>query len=350
MAAQLTVIGGGAVGLTCALAAVDDGWRVRVYDDGPHRRAAQVAGGMLGCLGEAHPGDDELLALSAQSVALWPALLARLADPVIATAEDTLLIAGSAADRAHLDAAMDFVGVRVPGAAITALSATQLRSREPALTRAPSGGYLLAGEGAIDNRAFLSASRAALTAAGAELIERRVDRIEDVAGDTGHVLIAAGMDSSTLVPGGLPGLRGEKGEILRLRRTAESVPPPRHVIRGRWHGRDVYLVPRPTGLVLGATQYESHDHGDRSPQAGGVVDLLSDACELFPGLRTYELVEVSAGIRPMADDGLPIIGRLDERTVVAAGHGRNGLALAPGTAQRVRKLLGAGDCEERSTA
>lgn len=348
MSARLTVIGGGAVGLTCALAAIDDGWRVRLYDDGPQRRAAQVAGGMLGCIGEAGPGDDALVALSAESVVRWPALLARLGDPAVAVAADTLLIAGSAADRAYLDTAVDFVRARLPDAAITAQSVGELRAKEPALTRAPSGGYLLTGEGAVDNRALLAALRRALVAAGAELIEHRVDDVEDVAGEADQVLIAAGLDAAALVPGGLTGLRGEKGEILRLRRTAESVPPPRHVIRGRWHGRNVYLVRRPDGLVLGATQYESYDHSDRSPQAGGVADLLGDALELFPGLRTYELVEVSAGIRPMSDDGLPIVRRLDDRTVVAAGHGRNGLALAPGTAQRVRTLLGVHD-DERNT-
>ncbi|WP_422559765.1 FAD-dependent oxidoreductase [Gordonia sp. (in: high G+C Gram-positive bacteria)] len=350
MGAQVTVVGGGAVGLTCALAAIDDGWRVRIYDDGPQRRAAQVAGGMLGCLGEAGPGDDALLELSAESVARWPALLARLNDPNIVVADDTLLIAGSAADRAYLDDAVAFLQARLPGARIVAQSASELRAREPALTRAPSGGYRLTGEGAVDNRAFLAALRRRLVDAGAELVERRVDDVADLAGEATQVLIAAGLESSSLVPGGLPGLRGEKGEILRLRRTAESVPPPRHVIRGRWHGRNVYLVPRPGGLVLGATQYESYDHSDRGPQAGGVADLLTDACELFPGLRTYELVEVSAGIRPMSDDGLPIVRRLDDRTIVAAGHGRNGFALSPGTAQQVRKLLGSPADYERNTA
>ena len=350
MDTQLTVIGGGAVGLTCALAAIDDGWRVRIYDDGPQRRAAEVAGGMLGCVGETQLGDDALLALSADSVARWPALLERLGDPSVAVATDTLLIAGSAADRAYLDDAVRFVRASLPIAAIEEQSASQLRALEPALTRAPSGGYRLTGEGAVDNRVFLAAARRALVAAGAHLVECRVDDVAHLPDEGGQIVIAAGVDSSSLIPGELPGLRGEKGEILRLRRTAESVPPPRHVIRGRWRGRNVYLVPRADGLVLGATQYEAHDLADRGPQAGGVAELLSDACELFPGLRTYELTEVSAGIRPMSADGLPIVRRLDHRTIVAAGHGRNGLALAPGTADRVRKLLGTQEIDERSTA
>lgn len=340
MARELTVIGGGAVGLICALAALDDGWRVRIYDDGPARRAAQVAGGMLGCAGEARPGEDRLLALSADSVARWPGLLRRLADPAVQTATDTLLVAGSAADRAYFDEAVGVARRVIPGAEILERTAAQLRSAEPGLARTPPGGYLLAGEGAIDNRRLLDALRGALAAGGAELVESRIRRVTDVPGD--QVLVAAGLDSGALIPGGLDGLRGEKGEILRLTRTAWSVPPPRQVIRARWHSRSVYLVPRRDGLVVGATQYEAVDLDDRAPQAGGVADLLHDACELFPGLRTYELTEAAAGIRPMSADGLPVVRRIDERVVVAAGHGRNGIALAPGTARRVLELLGAG--------
>ncbi|UQE75406.1 FAD-dependent oxidoreductase [Gordonia sp. PP30] len=337
---ELTVVGGGAVGLTCALAAADAGWRVRVYDDGPARRAAHVAGGMLGCLGEAHPGEDGLLAASADSVARWPALLNRLGDPGVSTAADTLLVAGSAADRAYLDESVGFARARVPwaGGATTECTAADLRAAETGLTRTPAGGYRLSGEGAVDNRRLLTALRAALTEAGVRFHDTRVTGLAGLPGD--QVLVTAGLDTSALIPGGLDGLRGEKGEILRLTRTSWSVPPPRHVIRARWHGRNVYLVPRPDGLVLGATQYEAVDAGDRAPQAGGVADLLGDACELFPGLRTYELTEVAAGIRPMSADGLPIVRRVDERTVVAAGHGRNGIALAPGTAVRVLRLLG----------
>ena len=349
MARELTVIGGGAVGLICALSAADDGWRVRVYDDGPDRRAAQVAGGMLGCLGEAHPGEQALLAASAASVARWPALLRRLGDPAVTAAEDTLLVAGSAADRAYLDEAVAFVRGLLPAATAAEQTAGQLRAAEPGLARTPAGGYLLTGEGAVDNRRLLSVLRTALTAAGAELIDGRVTDPAEVPGD--QVLVAAGLDSAGLVPGGLPGLRGEKGEILRLRRTSWSVPPPRHVIRARWRSRNVYLVPRADGLVLGATQYEALDRADRAPQAGGVADLLSDACELFPGLRTYELTEAAAGIRPMSADGLPIVERIDRRLLVAAGHGRNGIALAPGTAAQVRDLLcTTTESEERSSA
>jgi glycine oxidase len=116
------------------------------------------------------------------------------------------------------------------------------------------------------------------------------------------------------------------------------------VIRARVHGRQVYLVPRADGVVVGATQYE---HGrDTAPAVSGVRDLLDDACAVVPALGEYEFAECSAGLRPMTPDSLPIVGRLDERTLVAAGHGRSGFLLAPWTADAIAAELkvGVGSC------
>jgi glycine oxidase len=99
----------------------------------------------------------------------------------------------------------------------------------------------------------------------------------------------------------------------------------------------VYLVPRADGVVVGATQYE---HGrDSAPAVTGIRDLLDDACAVMPALGEFELAECAAGLRPMTPDGLPIVGRLDERTLVATGHGRSGFLLAPWTAQRISEEL-----------
>ncbi len=136
------------------------------------------------------------------------------------------------------------------------------------------------------------------------------------------MVIANGIDAPTLWPG-LP-IRPVKGEVLRLRWRRGCMPVPQRVIRARVHGRQVYLVPRADGVVVGATQYE---HGrDTAPAVTGVRELLDDACAVIPALGEYELAECAAGLRPMTPDGLPIVERLDERTLVAAGHGRNGFS------------------------
>ena len=334
----LTIVGGGVIGLTCALTAADAGWRVRVLDAGTDERASWVAGGMLGSLGEGHPGEDASLALSVESVRLWPALVKRLDDPGVVTATDSLFVAASATDIEYLRHLADFVWAGQPAtdAALQSVTGRDIRTLEPSLSSRLVGGYRAVGEWSVDNRRLLEALRAAATSAGAELVSARVESLGDLGSDT-QILLAAGLGTAALWPE--VDLHAAKGEILRLRRTRWSVPPPGHVVRARLHGRAVYLVPREDGVVVGATQYEAEGIADRAPQAGGVADLLADAIEVFPGLRTYELTEAGAGLRPCTADGLPIVTRVDTRTVVATGHGRNGIVLAPGTAARVLSIL-----------
>ena len=151
-------------------------------------------------------------------------------------------------------------------------------------------------------------------------------------------MIANGIDAPALWPG-LP-IRPVKGEVLRLRWRRGCMPLPQRVIRARVHGRQVYLVPRADGVVVGATQYE---HGrDTAPAVAGVRELLDDACEVMPALGEYELAECAAGLRPMTPDNVPLVGRLDERTLVAAGHGRSGFLLAPWTAATIAAELKVG--------
>ncbi|WOC11997.1 FAD-dependent oxidoreductase [Gordonia sp. MP11Mi] len=339
MGRELSVVGGGAIGLACALAAADAGWTTTVYDAGPATRAAQVAGGMLGCFGEGHPGEDRLLDVSARSAALWPAFLTRLGDPTVRTATDSILLAASPTDLAYLDEQVGFVRDRIPGATLTRSTGAELRRCETALARGLAGGYRAEGEGAVDNRLLVAALEARLGEVGARIVPTVVDDPTELPGD--QILIAAGLGSAVLaaVAGADIPIHGEKGEILRLRRTRWSVPPPVHVIRGRRHGRPIYLVPRADGVVVGATQYEATGPDDRGPQAVGVADLLADAIAVMPGLSTYELAEVAAGIRPSSTDGVPFVQRVDDRVLVATGHGRNGIALSPWTAARFIDVL-----------
>ena len=92
------------------------------------------------------------------------------------------------------------------------------------------------------------------------------------------------------------------------------------------------------GLVLGATQTEVGF--DTTVTVGGVRDLLRDAERILPGIAEYALVESAAGLRPGSPDNLPLIGALGpEGLLVATGHHRNGMLLAPVTADAVAALL-----------
>ena len=352
--AELLVLGAGVVGLSCAWRAARDGRRVTVLDPAPTSGASWVAGGMLAPVTEAWPGEEALLALGVESVRRWPGFAAELAGdagrPVGLRADGTVVAATGAGDRAELDALAAFLDAR--GRPVERLTGRELRRLEPGLGPDVRGGLSVPDDLAVDNRALLAALRAAGERAGVTVADREVAAVLDdgtrvvgvrgtdgveIAADT--VLVCAGARSAGLHPA-LRGLvRPVKGEIVRLAARPGVLPPPRRTVRALVDGRPVYLVPRDGGgLVLGATQYEAGF--DTTVTVGGVRDLLRDAERILPGIAEYALVETAAALRPGSPDNLPLIGALGPAgLLVATGHHRGGILLAPVTADAVAALL-----------
>ena len=100
-------------------------------------------------------------------------------------------------------------------------------------------------------------------------------------------------------------------------------------------------MPRADGrLIVGATVEERGF--DTTVTAGGVHELLREAYRLLPDVAELELVEAAAGLRPGTPDNLPLVGPgALEGLVLATGHFRNGILLAPLTAERVAELIAA---------
>lgn len=319
----IAVIGGGVIGLSVARRAALDGWNVRVHraDD---RGASWVAGGMLAPHSEGWPREERLLRVGLASLALWHGGFTDGLPEDVITAHESLVVAVDRADVADLKTVGEWLAAQ--GHPVQATSAA--RDLEPLLAQGIRHGFIAETELAVDNRAVVEALAAQCERLGV-LMRPPVHDLADVDADVR--VIANGIDAPQLWPG-LP-IRPVKGEVLRLRWRKGCMPVPQRVIRARVHGRQVYLVPRRDGVVVGATQYE---HGrDTAPAVTGVRELLDDACAVVPALGEYELAECAAGLRPMTPDNLPIVGRLDERTLVAAGHGRSGFLLAPWTAEAI---------------
>ncbi|OBI76930.1 glycine oxidase ThiO [Mycobacterium sp. E740] len=324
---SLAVVGGGVIGLAVARRALTAGWNVRVHRTA-ERGASWVAGGMLAPHSEGWPGEEKLLQLGLESLHLWHAgFLDGLPGDVV-TARESLVVAVDRADAADLRTVGEWLAAQ--GHPVTVTSSA--RDIEPLLAQGIRHGFRAETELAVDNRALVQALAALCERLGVQWAPP-VSALADVQADA--VVIANGVDAPTLWPG-LP-IRPVKGEVLRLRWRRGCMPVPTRAVRARVHGRQVYLVPRADGVVVGATQYE---HGrDTAPAVTGVRELLDDACAVMPALGEYEFAECAAGLRPMTSDGLPLVERLDERTLVAAGHGRNGFLLAPWTAERIATEL-----------
>lgn len=354
--ARVDVVGAGIVGSAVAWRAARSGYRVRLFDPLLAEGAVQTgaswaAGGMLAPFSEYRPGEEAALALGAASLARWPGFASELRAESgidVAAARGTLMVAADGADaealrthaealRTHAERLSDPPGSAVPAAqdplVAEPLTRAGVRASHPALAKNLRGGLWLPGEAAVDNRALLTALRTAAVRAGAEAAARSWDGAEARAD---HLVVTAGPDAAAVIPG-LP-VRPVKGEVLRLRRRPTVPRPPGCTVRAGVHGRRVYLVPRPDGLVVGATMYEHGD--DQEVTVGGVRDLIADGQAVLPAAGEYAFAGAMAGLRPMTPDDLPIIGRLDgARTdpdmIAATGHGRNGVLLAPVTADAV---------------
>ncbi len=350
------MIGGGIIGLSIAWRSAARGLAVTVVDPRPGRGATWAAAGMLAPAGEAHFGESALTALNLEAARAWPRFARELEESsgrsVGYQATGTLLVAVDASDRVATDDLLTFQQeLRLDA---RRLSARECRELEPLLAPGVRGGVYLAEDHQVDNRRVAVALISACGAHGVSFLEDEVsgveltgDRVSGVvlrAGDrlpTRAGVVAAGARSGQfegMPPGTVPPVRPVKGLTLRLQ-SPEHGPRLQRTVRGLVHGRTCYLVPRSDGsVVVGATVEEKGY--DLTVQVRAVGDLLDDARRLVPSIDEYELVDTTTGLRPGSPDNAPIVGATSvEGLVVATGHYRNGILLAPVTADEVVRVL-----------
>jgi glycine oxidase len=316
---HLAVVGGGVIGLSVAWRAARRGLSVTVVDRGPlGGGASRVAAGMLAPISEADAGEPALLRAGIASAARWPAFAEELGLDAYRRC-GTLVVARDADEAEALErerALREQLGLRVER-----LRGSQARRLEPGLAPGVRAALDVPDDHAVDPRALIEALIAACGEAGVDL---RPETTDVPAAD--HTVLATGAWAGAPV-------RPVKGQILRLR----DPDGPGLLSRVIRHER-FYLVPREDGrYVLGATMEEKGF--DTTVTAGGVRELLQEAQLLVPGLDEMELEEASAGLRPGTPDNGPLIGAREDGAILATGHHRNGILLAPLTADAVVALL-----------
>ncbi|EMD25423.1 glycine oxidase ThiO [Amycolatopsis azurea] len=343
---ELSVVGGGVIGLSVAWRAAARGHHVTVYDPEPGRGASWLAGGMLAPVTEAWPGEEDVLTLGEASLRRWPDFARDLAeegvDPGLSP-HGTLVVALDSADSGNLEMLAAYLAEL--GREVERLTGREVRRAEPGLAGSVRSGLLVPGDLAVDNRRLL---RSLEHACGRHGVEFRRETVTDLDG-LGDVVLAAGAWTGRLHPALADAVRPLKGEILRLRPRRGCLPSPTRTVRAMVEGRPIYLVPRDDGgLVLGATQYEAGF--DETVTVRGVRELLEGAERVFPGITEYELVETAAGLRAASVDTMPFIGELGGGVFAATGHHRNGLLMAPVTADAAVAWLDGGPLPDEVAA
>lgn len=351
---QIAIIGAGVIGLATAWRAAQGGAAVTLVDPAPASGASSVAAGMLTPVSELSYGEEPLLRLGLASRDRYGAFAAELAE---ATGLDTgyrddgtLQVAFDADDLKVLEDLRAFQ--ESLGIPVEALTGRECRRAEPMLAPGVRGGLLAPEDGSVDPRRLAPALLAAGERLGVRLVRRRAkgllverDAAAGIMLDDGtevradRVLLAAGPwsgDLEGLPAGTVPPVRPVKGQVIRLR---TPVPFLRRTTRGLVKGSSVYLVPRADGeIVIGATQEELGF--DTRVTAGGLWELLRDARELLPGLTELEFAEVTAGLRPGSPDNAPLMGPTGlPGLYLGTGHFRNGILLAPVSADALAAML-----------
>jgi len=350
---SVAIIGAGVVGLGIA-------WRlagraaVTVFDRGKAGSgASHAAAGMLAACCEAEPGEEALIALGRESQARWPAfaeeLLRTSGIDVELRREGILHLALTADDQAEIAQRLEFH--RRLDLPLEWLSAAATRAREPHLAGKIAGALFSPEDHQVDNRKLVQALRVAAEAAGATICEHRPVKEIVVQGGRAKgvllqdetvaaadiVVLAAGAWSrgiGGLPPDRRPPVRPLKGQMLTLRMDA-AAPLISHVV---W-APGAYMVPRRDGrLIVGATVEEKGFV--ETVTAGGVLTLLEAAWRAVPAVEELPIEEMCVGHRPGSRDDAPILGRGPlEGLFYATGHHRNGILLAPVTADAMARLI-----------
>jgi glycine oxidase len=346
---DILVVGAGVIGSAVAYELARRGAPVELVDARPAGEGAtQASAGILAPYIEGRE-TSPLLALTVCSLDLYDTFISRVSTdsgPIEYRRTGTLETAGDVVELSRLEKTAEVLAAR--GVAALFLDGPALRAQEPHLAEDVLGGLLIPSHGFV---AAADLTRALVVAArrrGARIADAcRVRRIgitkshvlveTDRGAHRAHaVVIAAGCWSGAIDIDGLTSrvpVRPVRGQLLQLGWDGAALR------RVTWGGR-CYLVPWEDGTVLVGATVEEAGFDERATVAG-VRDLLDAACDLVPRSWTAAFRGVRVGLRPATPDGLPVIGasHVNPRVMYATGHYRNGVLLAPLTAQLVADAM-----------
>ncbi len=312
-APDVVIAGAGLIGLACALECERLGLRTVVLERGRAlQQASWAAAGMLAAHDPANP--PALSMLAQHSIALYPAFLEHVAA---------------------------LGGTSVPYETEWTLEQADGAHEQRLLPGLVADGFCSMREYSLDPRKLGAAVLAAVRASGVTLLEESL--VRSVSESAGEVAVRTASETITCdrfidctgAWSAAP-VRPAKGQMLRVHAPGllHSAACGNVVVRTD----DIYLVPRFDGsIVIGATV---EDAGfDMTIHNDDLATLMLHAAALIPSIADAPRIESWAGLRPDTPDHLPLLGRLGERRLIAAGHFRNGVLLAPATAHVIGQIV-----------
>ena len=380
----MIVIGGGVAGLSVARELARWGTRVALVERGRlGAEASWAAAGMLAPQVEADRR-DEFFDFACSNRDAYPAFAAALREEtgIDIELDRTGTLSLDFTEEEGRASARRFEWQRREGLLVEQLSAAEVRGLEPNLSARVRGALRFPLAWQVENRRLCDALALSSRLAGVGVREHtearslrlrggRFRSVETSRGEisAGAVVVACGAWSSLLTaktPGGAtadesgaassssltfatfaphdadakqsPRIEPVRGQILCYE-MSEHEPLVRHVV----YGAGGYVVPRKDGRLLAGTTTERAGF-DKSVTEEGRRAIQSYAEEIAPGVAELKITDEWAGLRPRADDELPVLGasREIENLFYATGHYRNGILLAPLTGALVAETVMSG--------
>jgi glycine oxidase len=346
---DVIVIGGGLMGCSVAYRLAKDGTRVLVLERSiPGAEASSAAAGILGPTVESFE-DALALQLGRRSRELHAELADELDElfgvDVGFRRCGVVKIAFDEEELAELDAQRS--SLEVHGIRCERWSSEDLLHEEPASNPNAVGALSISEDAQVEPKKLLSAvalgaeregvtfrSGSAVRAVKVEGGRVRGVQLGDEVVEAERVVVAAG-SWTTLIPG-LP-FDSETIYPVRGQMIATHTRPP--IFRRIVFGAGGYVVTRPDGRVLCGSTMERVGF-ERGITFGGMADVIGKATRIAPGLRSAAIEEHWSSFRPGTPDGLPLVGGTRiEGLFLASGHYRNGILLAPLTAELIADAM-----------
>jgi glycine oxidase len=352
---DIAVVGAGVIGLSIAWRLARRGLSVAVFDRAQSGTGTSLAAtGMLAAAAEHEPGGEDLLMLALESQRLWPQFRSELeADSGLSIgyrSEGTLVVALGRDEVERMR--FRFEHQQRAGLDTRWLRGIEVRALEPGLRPSVAAGIACDGDHQVDPRLLIPALVHALQSRGGRLFENcPVTSLEISGGRISGLVTAAGICQArtVIVANGvwaadilLPQcidipLRPLKGQALALKTTRQTSTLSRVV----WT-EQIHLAPKSDGrLIVGSTMEDAGFNA--AITAGGALALLEGVHRALPSSEEMEIETIWSGFRPTTDDDSPILGTTGIRgLLIATGHHRNGILLAPVTAAALEEFVTAG--------
>ena len=331
------VLGAGLMGRLMALALLKRGRRVDLYDaQGANASgsAALVAAAMLAPMAESAITEMGVVQMGRHGLHRWPEIIKDLQDHVFLQQKGTLIVwhAADAHEAQRFHQLMDQTHAKEPALEkAQVLNAEGIQALEPTLAHRFQRGLYLPSEGQLDNQQLLIALERDLYRFEAQgrlqLHWHQRKALEDFelesAQSAGPIKLfdCRGLGAKAQ----WPGLRGVRGEVIRLHAPGVELSRPTRLIHPRY---PLYIAPKENDLyVIGATEIEVEDNSEASVRS--TLELLTAAYSLHPAFAEGRIVQMNTQNRPTLTDNLPCIDLSSPSIMKLNGLYRHGFLIAP---------------------